>query len=85
MNELCSLYNLETETILHLFYDCNISLSFLKQIYAYFIQKWPNIQSFPTRNEFTFGMKTSKFFNKKIYWSYIWNSLSGELGVLMEY
>ena len=65
INESCTFCNLETETILHLFYDCNISLSFLKQVYLYFIQKWPNIQSFPTRKEFIFGIKTKKSFEQE--------------------
>ena len=62
VNANCTFCQNSVETILHLFWDCEIVSTFLEAIYDYFITRWDAVSVIPTRKEFIFGKKTKRMY-----------------------
>ena len=62
VNANCTFCQNSVETILHLFWDCEIVSTFLDTIYDYFSTRWDAVSVIPTRKEFIFGLKTKRMY-----------------------
>ena len=87
----CTFCNIETEDNLHLFWNCDISRSFIAECIAFLDTKWPETLTFPTRVNFLFGIMGEKVFSPRNYLylyikRFIWiKRCNGNLPILADF
>lgn len=63
LTEMCTFCNTHSETILHLFYDCEITKIFIDIACDYIGQTLPIFSITPGRKEFIFGVRNEKIYS----------------------
>ena len=55
----CTFCSFSTESTLHLLWHCQVTSTFINDVYALFINKWKEIIAIPNMKSFCFGYKST--------------------------